>query len=228
MLKYFVLAMVSESEIFIPKDNRFTINGPVGDLELMTRRGQPASVDLDEWLVVVCHPHPDHGGTMDNKVVATVARAARDFGLDSLRFNYRGVGNSQGSSGNFDGECLDFDCIIEWLRSATSKTKLILVGFSFGSAVVAVRSNQIAETVHSVLIAPPIERYPYPNRYSVPISIIQGAQDEVVDADAVTDWVKSLNSIYDYYYSSDTSHFFHGKLATLKTKLTGIFSALIT
>lgn len=194
----------------------------------MTREGSGTSEDLSNWLVVVCHPHPEHGGTMDNKVVATVARAARDLGLDSLRFNYRGVGKSTGSYGDFDGECEDFDAIIRWVFSQTNKTQLIIAGFSFGSAVVAVRVNQIAECVHTVLIAPPAGRYPYPNNYSMPVSIIQGADDEVVEADDVTSWVKTIESQYDYYFSGQTSHFFHGKLIELRHKLTAIFAAAIS
>ena len=217
--------------LFASSDNRFLISAASGELELMTRKGHRVEgqniKDLTDWLVVVCHPHPEHGGTMDNKVVTTVARAARETGLDSLRFNYRGVGKSSGSHGDFTGECEDFDTVINWVFSETGKSKLILAGFSFGSAVVGVRANQVSRCVHSILIAPPVERYPYPGQYSMPVSIIQGAEDEVVEADAVTEWVKTLESQYDYYYSGQTSHFFHGKLIELRQKLAGIFRAVI-
>lgn len=218
--------------LFTSRDHRFLIDTAHGQLELMTRQGQASSDaaqagQLADWLVVVCHPHPEHGGTMDNKVVTTVARAARELGLDSLRFNYRGVGKSTGSYGHFEGECDDFDSIIQWVLTETGKTKLIPVGFSFGSAVVALRANQIAQCQHAVLIAPPVERYAYPNNFNMPVSIIQGAEDEVVEADAVTNWIKTLQSEYDYYYSGKTSHFFHGKLVELRHKLSSIFSAVV-
>jgi len=220
--------MTSEIPLFAPNDRRFLLHTSSGQLELMTRKGQALSDSSSDWLTIVCHPHPEYGGTMDNKVVTTVARAAREVGLDSLRFNYRGVGKSTGSYGNFDGECEDFDSIIRWVSSETDKTKLILVGFSFGSAVVGVRTNQIEQCEHTVLIAPPVERYSYPNNFNMPVSIIQGADDEVVEAEMVTDWVHSIESGYDYYLSGKTSHFFHGKLVELRQKLSAIFSAAIS
>lgn len=223
--------MGSATPVFTDRDNRFLITGAVGDLELMTRKGQnPAGANsggYEDCLVLICHPNPQQGGTMDNKVVTTVARAARDLGLDSLRFNYRGVGKSEGSYGHFDGECEDLDAVINWLRLETGKSRLILAGFSFGSAVIAARSNQLSETIHAIFIAPPVDRHGYPHSFTVPVSVIQGAEDEVVEADAVTDWVRSLNSSYDYYYSGQTSHFFHGKLVQLRQKLVSILSAAI-
>lgn len=215
------------NEFFFNQDHRFLIKGAVGDLELMTRKADLDNEELKNTLIVICHPHPQHGGTMDNKVVTTVARAARESGVDSLRFNYRGVGKSAGSYGEFDGECDDFDAVLEWVKNETSKTALILVGFSFGSAVVASRSNQVKMNLHSVLIAPPIERYDYPSNFSVPVSIIQGSEDEVVDAEGVTRWVQGISSAYDYYYSGQTSHFFHGKLIELRHKLRSIFTAVL-
>lgn len=225
------MSIFTSSDFFTSRDYRFLIHTASGQLELMTRKGQVEDAEqaqsLTDWLVVVCHPHPQHGGTMDNKVVTTVARAARESGLDSLRFNYRGVGKSTGDYGNFDGECEDFDSILKWVESETNKTKLILVGFSFGSAVVAVRANKVSQCEHAVLIAPPVERYAYPNSFTMAVSIIQGADDEVVEASAVTTWVKDIESEYDYYYSGQTSHFFHGKLVELRWKLSAIFSAVV-
>jgi len=214
------------TELFFNRDHRFLVNGVVGELELMTRKSEVDNEKLANTLVVVCHPHPQHGGTMDNKVVTTVARAARESGLDSLRFNYRGVGKSAGSYGEFTGECEDFDAVLGWIKRATDKTSLILVGFSFGSAVVASRANHLNNNRHSVLIAPPIERYDYPFHFLAPVSIIQGAEDEVVDAQGVTNWVTRLSGEYDYYYSGQTSHFFHGKLVELRRKLCSIFASL--
>ena len=81
--------MTSDNPLFSAKDQLLSITGPCGRLELMTRSGGAEDNNLKDWLVVICHPHPQHGGTMHNKVVTTVARAAREQGLDSLRFNYR-------------------------------------------------------------------------------------------------------------------------------------------
>ena len=113
------------------------------------------------------------------------------------------------------------------MHKNTTKTKLVLAGFSFGSAVVSVRSAEVDESVHSILIAPPVERYPYPKEFTTPVSVIQGADDEVVEADGVTDWVREIATEYDYHYSSHTSHFFHGKLVELRYRLRTILSLVI-
>ncbi|MEQ9209064.1 MAG: alpha/beta fold hydrolase [Pseudomonadales bacterium] len=210
--------------LFSPEDQLLSIAGPSGQLELLTRGGRASGKTLDDWLVLVCHPHPQHGGSMHNKVVTTVARAAREQGLDSLRFNYRGVGGSEGDYGEFEGEREDFRAVVDWVLKETGKNKFVLSGFSFGSAIVAAESAGIGQARHIILIAPPVERYPYGKKFNVPVSVIQGAEDEVVDANGVTDWVRQLESPYDYYYSSDTSHFFHGKLVELRYKLRSILA----
>jgi len=216
--------MTSDNPLFSPKDQLLSITGPCGRLELMTRSGGAEDNNLKDWLVVICHPHPQHGGTMHNKVVTTVARAAREQGLDSLRFNYRGVGGSEGEYGDFEGEREDFRSLIEWVIKETGKSRFILAGFSFGSAIVALESKDVSQTEHIVLIAPPVERYVYPEQFTTPVSVIQGADDEIVEADAVTEWVHKVKTPFDYYYSSDTSHFFHGKLVELRSKLRAIFA----
>ena len=216
--------MSFDTPIFASQDQLLSIAGSSGQLELLTRAGGASEQNLDDWLVVICHPHPQHGGSMHNKVVTTVARAAREQGLDSLRFNYRGVGGSEGSYGEFEGEREDFRSVVDWVLKETGKSRFILAGFSFGSAVVAAESDSVDRSSHLILIAPPVERYPFGKKFNVPVSVIQGAEDEVVDADGVTDWVRQLESPYDYYYSSDTSHFFHGKLVELRYKLNSILA----
>lgn len=216
--------MSLDTSLFSSQDQLLSIAGPSGQLELLTRAGIASDADLGDWLVIVCHPHPQHGGSMHNKVVTTIARAAREQGLDSLRFNYRGVGGSEGNYGEFEGEREDFRSVVDWVLNETGKSRFILAGFSFGSAIVAAESVKMDQTRHIILVAPPVERYPYGKHFNVPVSVIQGAEDEVVDADGVTDWVRQLESPYDYYYSSDTSHFFHGKLVELRYKLNSILA----
>ena len=90
--------------------------------------------------LLMCHPHPLHGGTMDNKVVTTVTRAARNIGLNTLRFNYRGVGSSggdmQGSYSSSHGEIEDVYAVFEYTKTTLGWERLILAGFSFGAAIV--------------------------------------------------------------------------------------------
>ena len=218
---------MNHQNLFIDRDSRFQIPGAVAKLEVMTRAGKRSDKEYQDWVVIICHPHPQHGGTMDNKVITTVARAARDVGLDTVRFNYRGVGESEGRYGEFAGECEDLDAIVSWVRETTNKSKFILAGFSFGSAVVANRCHEISETEHAFLLAPPIERYNYPVEFSVPVSVIQGGADEVVDALGVTRWAETISSPFEYLYIGHCSHFFHGRLVSLRQRLTPLFSAIV-
>jgi len=218
--------MIDKSVLFLNQDHRFLAQGAVGQLELMTRGAGGDTNNKSDWLVVICHPHPQHGGTMDNKVVTTVARAAREAGLDSLRFNYRGVGQSGGEYGEFQGECDDFDAVMHWVSQNTDKSRFILAGFSFGSAVVAKRAENVSGAEHIVLLAPPVERYPYPSRFSAPAKIIQGTADEVVDSKGVTRWAEDIQSPFEYLLMGQCSHFFHGRLVELRQRLVPLFSVI--
>ena len=222
--------MTKKETLFSDQDHRFLADGAVGKLELMTRGTDvPAAGHVqqkDGWLVIICHPHPEYGGTMDNKVVTTAARAARKAGLDSLRFNYRGVGESEGTYGEFDGECDDFDAIMRWVRGNTSKTRFLLAGFSFGSAVVASRAGFVDGLEHLLLLAPPVERYPYPSQFAAPVSIVQGAEDEVVNAKDVTRWAEGLETPFEYLLMGQCSHFFHGRLIDLRARLAPLFLSI--
>ena len=218
--------MIEQAVLFPGQDTRFVADGAVGKLELMTRGLAEPLPEKNEWLVVICHPHPEHGGTMDNKVVTTLARAAREAGLDSLRFNYRGVGQSEGSYGEFDGECDDFDAVMRWVAQNTRKTRFLLAGFSFGSAVIANRAESVQGLEHLLLLAPPVERYLYPNRFSAPVKVIQGTADEVVDYKAVTRWAEGIETPFEYLLVGECSHFFHGRLIDLRERLVPLFSAI--
>jgi len=222
--------MIEQEVLFSGQDHRFLAEGAVGKLELMTR-GSGVLADgqiqqKDSWLVVICHPHPEYGGTMDNKVVTTAARAAREAGLDSLRFNYRGVGQSEGAYGDFDGECDDFDAIMRWVTENTAKKRILLAGFSFGSAVVANRFGSVEGLEHLLLLAPPTERYTYPNQFSAPVTVVQGAEDEVVNSKNVTRWAEGLETPFEYLLMGQCSHFFHGRLIDLRAKLVPLFLSI--
>ena len=223
------MSVAEQSDPFLSagSDQRFLYDTGSETLELMIRSGaerERIPDSLADWLVVICHPHPLHGGSMDNKVVTTLARAAREEGLDSLRFNFRGVGRSSGQYGEFLGECDDFDKIMQWVRVNTGKRRFIVAGFSFGSAVAAARVGSVEGCEQLLLVAPPVSGYEYPQCFDMPVAVIQGSEDEVVNAAEVTDWVNSLSSPCEYYYANQTSHFFHGKLLELRHKAAGIFS----
>ena len=109
------------------------IAGPAGRLEALLEKPH----DREPWCAaVVCHPHPLHGGTLHNKVVYRLARGLRRAGIAVLRFNYRGVGRSQGEYGNLEGEIEDARAALEWLRARYPALPCALAGFSFGARVI--------------------------------------------------------------------------------------------
>lgn len=196
---------------------RFCIAGPAGQLELATL--MPKEVKTDA-VAVLCHPHPLHGGTMDNKVVVTLERVFRDLGLPVLRFNYRGVGKSEGSFGNYEGEIQDLKAVLAWLAQAMPGKEICLAGFSFGCYVAArVAAEQATKLL--VTVAPAVEHAPYAELDRLPrpwIAAIPMA-DEVVSAEAGLAFAKAQQPPVDILTFDGTSHFFHGQLVNLREQL---------
>ncbi len=178
-------------------------------------------------VVVVCHPHPLHGGTMTNKVVHTVARSFVELGLPVVRFNFRGVGKSDGSYDAGRGEVDDLLTVIDWLQKQYPDASLWLAGFSFGSYVVT-RAQLFVDVEQLLLIAPPVTRYGFSEvpPLVVPALVIQGSEDEVVDAQAVSEWVAERAPTAVYHCIEGAGHFFHGRLVLLRELIKGDLSKL--
>lgn len=193
---------------------RFLLEGAAGSIEVAT--DTPAqSPRLGTALI--CHPHPLHGGSMQNKVVTTTERALRELGLHTLRFNFRGVGQSQGSYDAGRGEGEDLLLLAQWLRTARPRDVLWLAGFSFGAFVSITRAAAIAPA-QLISLAPPVGRWQfeaiaYPQ---CPWLVIQPEADEVVDAAAVFAWAENLAPRVELMRFPNASHFFHGQLTTLR------------
>ena len=188
--------------------------GPVGGLEAIVE--DPAQAQPPAC-AVVCHPHPVGGGTMNNKVVHTLARSFQQLSVPTLRFNFRGVG---ASAGNFDdgrGETLDALVAIAWARRRWSGLPLWLAGFSFGS-LVALQAAAQAEPAALITVAPPVGRWDFSAVVApdCPWLIVQGTSDELVDAGAVERWARSLSPAPQLVLLDGVGHFFHGRLHDLK------------
>lgn len=171
---------------------------------------------------IICHPNPLEGGTMDNKVVATVERTFRELGLATLRFNYRGVGQSSGTYGNEIGETEDVLTAIHWMKEKFPDTAIWLAGFSFGAYVSLQAAIQYKQIEQLISIAPAISRY---NGFKglmapCPWLVIRAEQDELISPKAIDDWLNTLNPKPDLMSFPETSHFFHGKLVLLRQQLT--------
>ncbi len=196
-------------------DAALVIDGPAGRIE--------AAYDVAEAtpqpvLAIVCHPLPTEGGTMHNKVVTMAARALRESGIATLRFNFRGVGGSEGRFDHGDGELDDLRAVVAWARARHPDKALWLAGFSFG-AWVSLRGAVELGAAALISIAPPVGRsweFTDIALPTMPWLVIQGDADEIVDATAVRDWMTSLPSPPELVEMPDTSHFFHRKLMDLR------------
>ena len=205
------------------KESKITIAGPAGNLQSALSRGDAgAFLSAVNAVAIVCHPHPQHGGTMDNKVVTTLMRTYRDLGVHVLRFNFRGVSASEGVFDNALGELDDLLAAIAWVKNNVPEAPLLLAGFSFGSSIAARASYAVAGLRHLTLVAPPVERYDFDRNgvFTAPVCVVQGDKDERVIAQGVYDWVAQLKSSVELIRYPDASHFFHGYLSALKTDLT--------
>jgi alpha/beta superfamily hydrolase len=198
-----------------PAPERIAIPGPAGPLEALLE--EAAGAVPHARFGVLCHPHPLYGGTMDNKVVHTLARAFQELGMPTVRFNFRGVGASAGAHAGGVGEVDDALAVIEWGRARWPGAAVWLAGFSFGAAV-ALRASSLAPVARLVTVAPPVGRL-LSGDVAVPRCpwlLLQGTADELVDAAAVRDWASRLVPPPDIVELSGASHFFHGRLHELR------------
>jgi alpha/beta superfamily hydrolase len=193
--------------------------GPAGAIEL--------ACDLPEvdvaraGVAIICHPHPLHGGTMRNKVVTIVERALLELGLATVRFNFRGVGRSEGEHDNGVGETEDVVAIAQWLRTVRRGDALWLAGFSFGSYVTLLNAVRLGADA-LISIAPPAAGRSWDfSRIDLPACpwlVVMGDADEIVEPQAVYDWVDSLPEANrpQFVKMEETSHFFHRRLMDLR------------
>lgn len=195
------------------------IAGPAGKLEAIVELPE----DSPTAIAVVCHPHPLQQGTMHNKVASTVARAFCRLGAAAVRFNFRGVGASAGAFADGFGERDDALAVVRWSRQRWPGLALYLGGFSFG-AVVALMATSEAEPAGIVTVAPPVNRLaPEFLPPTCPWLLVQGAADEVVDADAVVAWAKSQRPSPELVVLDGVGHFFHGQLNPLAERVNAFF-----
>lgn len=199
----------------IGRPSSFLIDGAAGPIECVIEAPEAAP----RGVVVVAHPHPLMGGTMDNKVVHTLVRAHVLAGWAAVRFNFRGVGQSGGVHDEGRGET---DDLLTVLNHHLALPELAgrpwaLAGFSFGGFVAA-RAAQALAATHTpaslVLVGPATSRFEVP---TVPADtcVIHGEQDDVVPLSAVLDWARP--QALPVTVVPGVGHFFHGQLPLLRT-----------
>ena len=195
---------------------RDTLDGPAGTLVLAI--DEPADGVAPRGVAVIAHPHPLHGGTMDNKVAQTLARAFVQLGYRSVRFNFRGVGGSAGAWDEGRGEVDDMLAVIAAQRVAG--LPLALAGFSFGAYVTSQAGAHLAAAgpeaaaERLVLVGPATVNF---SVATVPANtlVIHGEADEVVPLSATLDWARPQS--LPVVVVPGVGHFFHGQLGLLKT-----------
>lgn len=200
-----------------PCDQSLTLAGPAGALEALTLC--PAQGDAVATAVLL-HPHPLHAGTMQNKVVHTLARAFAGIGVASVRFNFRGVGASAGHFASGEGETGDALAVIDWVRSRRPGMPLWLAGFSFG-AYIALRAAARTPVSGLITVAPAVHLYDFAalTMPQCPWLLIQGEADEIVPVESVRDWLSGVRPPPQTLFLPGVGHFFHGRLADIKSAL---------
>jgi alpha/beta superfamily hydrolase len=193
-------------------------NGPVGRLEGRYQHSKQEGAPV----ALLLHPHPQHGGTMNNKVVYTLFHAFVHCGFSALRFNFRGVGRSQGYFDRGEGELADAAAALDWLQSYNPNAKACWIGgFSFGAWIGMQLLMRRPEIAAFVSIAPPANMFDFSFLAPCPASglIVQGDQDQIVPLEAMQKLVTKLmhqrDIKIDYRIVRGADHFFQNELAEL-------------
>ena len=189
------------------------IDGPAGRLEAIIERPGEGAL---KGCAVVCHPHPQHGGTMHNKVAHSLARAFVRSGYEALRFNFRGTEQSEGEYDEGIGELDDALAALEWMRARHASYPLWLAGFSFGAAI-SVKAAVETAVDGLISVAPAISRFAsgLDSQPQCPWLIVQGDEDELVDVEETVEWVNGLEPGPELLVIPQGEHFFHGRLTEL-------------
>lgn len=204
----------------LPKTQSTLIDGPVGQLECRVGKVKPGR--QPPGLVVLTHPHPLYDGTMNNKVVTTMEKAFAQAGWQTMAFNFRGVGRSDGFYDHGLGEQQDLAAVVNWAQGMFGDLPLALAGFSFGAYVSLMQAFDL-QASKLVTVAPPVNLYDFSNLHlpqRLDWSLIQGGQDEVVPPYKVANWMRGIKPRPDVYWREAASHYFHGELIWLKHVVT--------
>lgn len=209
---------MSHDEEFPTQRSALFLRGPAGKLECIT--DVPAATEARAATIIICHPHPQFGGTMNNKVVTIMERSLRELGLNTVRFNFRGAGASEGEYDEGFGETDDLLAVAAWVRRTRPTDVLWLGGFSFGSYI-TLRAAKDLQPALLISIAPPARRYAFAQLQHprCPWLVIQGDEDDIVSVEDVRQWVQSTEPRPDLVVMEHAGHFFHRRLMDLRDLL---------
>jgi len=194
---------------------RRLIDGPVGAIECaIDRPTDELHRETPRGVAVVAHPHPLFGGTMDNKVAQTLARALVLLGYETVRFNFRGVGATAGTHDEGRGESDDLLAVVAAMRRPG--LPLVLGGFSFGAYVTTLAAARLsgAEAAERLVLVGPSTQRATPAPVPADTLVIHGEQDDVVPLSATLDWARPQQ--LPVIVMPGVGHFFHGQLTQLR------------
>lgn len=191
------------------------VNGPSGRLEALLEEPEDRE---PLFAALVCHPHPQHGGTMHNKVVYRIAKGLRRAGAVVLRFNYRGVNLSEGEYGNGIGETEDARACLSWLLNHYPKLPYVLAGFSFGSRVTLRLGCQLPDVRQLMLVGYPTiyKEKTWSEECDRPKVFIQSTQDEFGPLDALEPLIETIPGPKKLITIPAEDHFFVNALPELE------------
>ena len=196
---------------------RSTIDGPAGALEVVSNVPDgPLS-----GIALIAHPHPQQGGTLDNKVVQTLAKTFFALGYVAVRFNFRGVGGSAGEFADGIGETDDALMVLAHAKAKYGEAlPVVLAGFSFGSFV-QTRVAKAMDAQRLVLIGPAVRRFAV-EEVPADTIVVHGETDDVVPLADVLAWARPLELPIIVF--PGCGHFFHGRLPQLQRVITGMWT----
>jgi len=201
------------------RHDHIEIPGPSGRLEGVL--AMPSNSETISQVAVICHPHPLHGGTMNNKVVNFVGKSFNEAGFATLRFNFRGVGASEGKFDYGQGETDDTLAAVQWMSKRFPGATIWLGGFSFGSYAAVRASSQLEKIAGLITVAPAVNLFDFRELAlpTCPWLVVQGDQDEVVPCADVMAWANTLVQRPSIIRMKGAGHFFHGRMNDLRSTL---------
>ena len=188
-----------------------SINGPAGTIEAMLDRVVPEGGSI----AILCHPHPLYGGSMHDSVLDAAVSVLLNKGVSVLRFNFRGVGGSEGTHDKGEGEADDLVVVVKWALEFCPSESIILAGYSFGANVAWRAAHTLPKLVRLILIAPPVGMMPFTSPApACPVHVVHGDADEYIDPAALAAWTGVTRHQVD-----GANHFFMGEWQGLTAAL---------
>jgi len=210
-------------------ENDLTLRGAAGNIEAKLHLPiVDTATNTAKAIVICCHPHPQFGGTMTNKIVHTMAKTFCKMGVPAIRFNFRGIGKSEGKYDNGIGESEDLLILCELVRNSWPNQQLWLAGFSFGSWISA--GCAVASGAQQLLsVAPPVQYFDISDfqEPTCPWLVLMGEEDDVVDPKSVFDWIDSKANPPELIKFPETGHFFHGQIVNMSNVIQKHYMSIV-